>query len=164
MISTRLFPTPSHFKQALKSLKPGDEITADGPEGDFVIDDPARNHVFIAGGIGITPFRSILVEAGNKGQQLKVHLLYAARDENIAFRDELDALAHKNPHLAISYIVQPERLNQERLKKELDAVDNPYVYVSGPEPMVEAMDEMLEDLGVKKDDIKGDYFPGYEAD
>jgi ferredoxin-NADP reductase len=164
MISTRLFEAPSHFKQALKNLKPGDEIEADGPEGDFIIDDSSRNHIFIAGGIGITPFRSILVEAAANGQPLNVHLLYATRDENIFFKDELEALAQKNPNLRISYIVQPELLDAERLKKELTAVADPYVYVSGPEPMVEAMDKQLEELGISKDNIKSDYFPGYKAD
>lgn len=163
-VTTRFFEKPSAFKQALQKLQPGGEIEADGPEGDFVVEDPDRNYIFIAGGIGITPFRSILLEAERQGQKLKVDLLYGNRDKDIVFKDELDALAAKNPNMSIDYLTHPRKLDDIRLMEALTAVDNPLVYVSGPEPMVEAFEELLPKLGLPKENFMGDYFPGYPVD
>jgi ferredoxin-NADP reductase len=165
MITTRInAERSSSFKQALTALKPGDQIEAEGPEGDFVVEDVSRNYIFIAGGIGITPFRSILTEAAAKGQQLHVELLYANRNQDIVFREELDALQAQNPHLKIRYVIDPERLDNQLLQERIPATDNPLIYVSGPEPMVEALTADIAKLGVSEDNIKGDYFPGYEAE
>lgn len=163
MISTRLnAERSSTFKTALQTLKPGDEVEADGPEGDFTVEDSARNYIFVAGGIGITPFRSILTEAARQGQQLHVHLLYANRNQEIPFADELDQLAAANPHLTIEYIIDPERINAELIKQRFDATENPLVYLSGPEPMVKGLAKDLAELGLPEEQIKLDDFPGYE--
>lgn len=154
----------SSFKTALLALKPGDTIEAEAPEGDFTVEDPTRNYIFIAGGIGITPFRSILVEAAARGQQLHVTLLYANRNEDIVFKQELEKLREQNPHLEIDYIIQPRRLDAALLEQQIKATDAPLVYISGPEPMVESLTDQVAALGVDKDDIKSDYFPGYEAE
>ncbi len=152
----------STFKDALSKMQPGDTVEAEAPEGDFVVEDSARNMIFIAGGIGITPYYAILAEAAAKGQQLKVHLLYANRTDDIVFQDEFAKFQQQNPNLRIDYIVNPEQVDEQRLKQAIDGVDNPLVYVSGPEPMVEAMVPQLEGLGLSKENIKGDYFPGYQ--
>jgi len=154
----------SSFKRALQRLQPGDTIEADGPEGDFTVTDPSRNYIFVAGGIGITPLRSILVEADRKGQQLHVQLLYPNRTAEIPFKDELNALQAKNPNLRVQYIVQPERLTPELLQQTIQATENPIIYISGPEPMVKSLAAEIEQMGVSKDDLKTDDFPGYEAD
>lgn len=164
MLTTRFFEKPSYFKQALKAMKGGDTIEAEEPEGDFVIDDPSKDLIFIAGGIGITPYRSMLIEAAAQGQQLRVNLLYANRNEHIAYRRQLDKLAQKNHTMKISYIIKPRRIDDELLKASLSSIDQPLVYVSGPEPMVEAMVEQLKAAGASEDNIKTDYFPGYEED
>jgi ferredoxin-NADP reductase len=154
----------SSFKTALQALQPGDTIEADGPEGDFTVMDTNRNYIFVAGGIGITPLRSILTEAAAKNQQLHVQLLYPNRSNDIPFRDELDALQSKNPNLQVEYIVQPERLTPERLQQAVQATENPLIYISGPEPMVKSLADEVAKMGVAKDNIKIDDFPGYEAD
>jgi ferredoxin-NADP reductase len=164
-ITTRLnSERSSTFKTALQKLKPGNTIDADTPEGDFVLLDEHRNYIFIAGGIGITPFHSILLEAEHQGKQLHVDLLYANRDQNIVFRDELDKLAEQNPNLKITYIVQPDRLDHDRLVQKIQSIDNPLVYISGPEPMVEALTAEVGEMGVSAENIHSDYFPGYKAD
>lgn len=152
----------STFKEALHNLNPGDTVEAEQPEGDFVVEDAERNMIWVAGGIGITPYYSILAEADAKGQQLKVHLLYANRTHDIVFRDEFTKFQEKNSNLKIDYVIDPEKIDEDRLKQAIKAVDNPLVYVSGPEPMVEAMVAQLESLGLSKENIKGDYFPGYQ--
>jgi len=62
MITTRISRPSSSFKESLTEMKIGGRITASGPDGDFTIDDLGKNYIFIAGGIGITPFRSILLQ------------------------------------------------------------------------------------------------------
>lgn len=163
MISTRIASDHgSSFKHALLNLKPGDSLEADGPKGSFVIEDPSRNYVFVAGGIGITPFRSILAEADHNNQKLNISLLYANRKGEIPFKEELDKFAASNPNLKIDYVDEPRRLDGEIIKKAIDAIDNPLVYISGPKPMVNDLAEQLKALGVSEDVIVLDTFPGYE--
>jgi ferredoxin-NADP reductase len=164
-ITTRIFEgRRSTFKQALSELKPGDQVEAADPEGDFVLGDPEHNYLFVAGGIGITPFRSMLAEADIKKQWPHITLLYANRDDDAVFKGELEAYRQNNPNLAIRYVISPDRLDAARIKAEADALDNPLIYISGPEPMVEQLTEEVASLGVAKEDIKSDYFPGYEAE
>lgn len=164
VISTRIDSKHgSSFKRALTSLKPGVEIEADGPKGDFVRDKPDRNYIWVAGGIGITPFRAILVESRYKNQPLKVNLLYANRDaSDIPFKDELDNLAQQNPDLKVEYIIEPARISAKFIKQRVDQTDDPLVYISGPEPMVKDLAEKLKSLGVADETLKLDDFPGYE--
>jgi ferredoxin-NADP reductase len=164
MISTRIDQEHgSSFKRALQALKPGDEVEADGPEGDFTVEDDSKNYIFVAGGIGITPFRSILAEAHAGGKKLKVNLLYANRDQNIPFSKELESFAADNPDLNIEYVVQPQSLSADLIKQHADKVEDPLIYLSGPEPMVKSFAADLEHLGVKQDTVKLDDFPGYEG-
>ena len=162
MISTRIDAEHgSSFKRVLQSLKPGDTIEADGPEGDFTVDDEARNYLFVAGGIGITPFRSILTEAHAKGAQLHVTLLYANRDENVPFKDELEQYVADNVNLHIDYFITPKALDADQIKQYADNLEDPLVYLSGPEPMVKSFANDLETLGISKESLKLDDFPGY---
>ncbi len=165
-ITTRFFEDkPSTFKKALNNLKPGDEIETGEPEGDFIADNPNQNYIFVAGGIGITPFHSILAQWDHDGQPINVELLYANRDENaIPFKDELEALSKKHPNFNITYFIGDNRIDEKALKEFGQKVDNPYYYVSGPEPMVEAFEKMLENIEVPKDRRKFDYFPGYQPE
>lgn len=165
MLTTRFTPQPgSTFKQALQNLKPGDAIEMSDLDGDFIVEDLAAQYVFIAGGIGITPFRSILKELDQAGKPVSATLLYGNRDEHIVFRDELDRFAQRNPKLNIQYLIAPERLDAARIKKEFPDLKTPLFYVSGPEPMVEQLGQMLKDLGVPAEHLKQDWFPGYPAE
>lgn len=155
----------SSFKRALQALQVGQTVEAEAPEGDFVWDDLSRNYILIAGGIGVTPYHAMLVEAAASGKMPRAKLLYANRSaDDIPFKTELDQLAIANPNLTIEYVIDPDRLDTARLQAELAGAENPFVYVSGPEPMVEAMNEELKKLGVTEENLKGDYFPGYEAE
>jgi ferredoxin-NADP reductase len=150
----------SSFKSALMQLIPGDELEAEAPEGDFVFGNPTKKYVFFAGGIGITPFRSILAQLDHDGLDFNVDLLYANRDENLVFEFELTSLEQKHSNFHIKKFIGDQKVTLETLKPYMDDPDT-IIYVSGPEPMVEDFDKQLKDAGVPEDRIKGDYFPNY---
>jgi ferredoxin-NADP reductase len=162
MLTTRFASKSSSFKKALKNLRPGDAIEAHDLEGDFVVDDSRKTFVFIAGGIGITPFRAILLDLDYNKKPLNVQLLYANRDNDFPYRKELDALRGRHPEFRIDYVVSPNRIDEKSIPQLVPDIQNPILYVSGPEPMVESMDETLKKIGVPEERIKNDFFPGYE--
>lgn len=154
----------SSFKKELFSLEIGKDIEISFVEGDFTLDDPEKEHVFIAGGIGITPYRSILKQLEFDNKPINVTLLYSNRDQNIVFKDELEAVASKNPHFTIHYIFSPEHIDEKKIKEFVPDLQKPIFYISGPEPMVDALGEMLKKMEVREDHLKQDWFPGYLAE
>jgi ferredoxin-NADP reductase len=162
MLTTRFASKSSSFKKALKNLTPGDAIEAHDLEGDFVVDDSKKKFVFIAGGIGITPFRAILLDLDYNKKPLNVQLLYANHDNDFPYRKELDALRGRHPEFRIDYVVSPNRIDEKSIQQLVPDIQKPMLYVSGPEPMVESMDETLKKIGVPEERIKNDFFPGYE--
>ncbi len=162
MLTTRFAPKSSSFKKALKNLRPGDAIEARDLEGDFVVDDSEKTFVFIAGGIGITPFRAILLDLEYNQQPLNVQLLYANRDNDFPYRKELEALKARHPKFRIDYVVSPNRIDEKSIPQLVSDIEKSILYVSGPEPMVESMDEALKKIGVPEELIKNDFFPGYQ--
>ena len=160
-ITTRV--TGSTFKQALSTLPIGGELPLiENPDGDFTWEDSDKPLVFVAGGIGITPFRSILRQRSHDGQPLGVTLVYGNRTDDIVFKEELESYAAKGAGLAIKYVVG-EPLTAAKLAEFLPDLNASLVYVSGPEPMVEALSADLESTGLPKDQIKQDEFPNYDA-
>ena len=154
----------STFKKALQEAKLGDTIEVSDLDGDFILGDADAEYVFLAGGIGITPFRSILKQAEHEGIQPSVTLLYANRNTNVVYRDEFDAMAKRNPNLKLHYLFHPQRLDETSIKQRVPDLKKPLFYISGPEPMVESLGQKLNQLGVPGDHIKQDWFPGYPED
>lgn len=168
----------SSFKAELQKLEIGKTIEADGPKGSFSMDDPNRQYVFIAGGIGITPLRAILQELDHKGLPINVNLLYGNRGKEAIFKDELENLAKKHQEFKINYIVSDEPVNDNKIAENIrllpGQIDAQLIqtlipnfkecvfYISGPEPMVLALEKVVWDMGVPKENTKRDYFPGYE--
>src|SRR5581483_5763976 len=164
MLSTRIFDeNRSSFKKTLMNLNSGDEVEIKGQDGDFTLENPNKKFVFIAGGIGITPFRSIILELNHENKPLNITLLYANSSEDFAFKNEFEEIASKNPNFKIHYIVSPKHIDEEVVRTSVENINEPIFYVSGPEPMVESLDGMLKKMGIPEDHIKTDYFPGYEA-
>lgn len=153
-ISTRV--TDSPFKQALQKLEPGDAIEVGAVEGDFTIDtnEPV---VFVAAGIGVTPFRSMIVERTMTSKPLPFHLVYYGRDNSFAFKELFDATAARHAEFTVDYIVG-EHVSAESILAHAPEAKTRTVYISGPEPMVDAVGPDLEKAGVT---IKQDWFPGY---
>lgn len=154
-ISTRV--TESKFKQALNALQPGDTIETRELEGDFTWenDEPA---VLVAGGIGVTPYRSMLLERHALGKPLNCTLVQFNREDAVPFRDEFEKLAAEHPELKLVYIIgQP--ITADAILQAAPAAAEQTTYLSGPEPMVDAVGEDLQKRGVT---LKQDWFPGYD--
>lgn len=159
-ISTRIPEATyiSAFKRRLNGMQPGDTIEADSIDGDFTWGEDSQPVVFVAGGIGITPFRSILLDRASKGRPLNVHLLYYGRDDQFAFRDEFSELIASHPELVISYIVG-EHVSADSIFNHAPEVATQLTYLSGPEPMVDSVGGELQNRGVN---LKQDWLPGYD--
>lgn len=156
-ITTKIDPVrPSSFKNALNNLSIGEIVPALPPMGDFVLPkDESLPLVFVAGGIGITPYRSILKYLLDTGQKRDIELIYAVRsDDEIAFEDIIrnskikftKHIGHLNADDVVGYI------------HDLGKV----IYVSGPERMVEALQKDLISKGADELMLRVDFFHNYD--
>lgn len=155
--------SPSSFKKTLNQMPIGGKIQAKGPDGNFVVKNPFAEYVFIAGGIGITPFRPILLTLTKDKSPINVRLLYANKNDDILFKNELEEFAKSNPNLSINYFINPAHITEDSIKKLIPDLKNPLYYISGPNNMVEDLLNLLKNLGVQEKKIKLDYFSGYET-
>ena len=157
-ITTRIVKTSSTFKKALNKLKIGENLEVKGPDGDFIIENKNKSFVFIAGGIGITPFHSILKQMEYEKKDLDILLLYSNADKDIVFKNELKKLNLKN--LKIKFLIK-KQIKEKNIIEIKDFKDK-FFYVSGPEPMVESLEQLLDKLKVSKRNQYYDYFSGYK--
>jgi ferredoxin-NADP reductase len=159
MFTLRIPEKPSTFKQAVENFKKGDLILADGLAGEFTLPKSEKQKVaFLAGGVGVTPFRSMVKYAMDFKQQRDIHLLYSASSEDgFAFRDLFDQA--KEIGLLATYTTK--QVDKELLAKSIPDYTQRAFYISGPYGFVHAMEKNLLDLQVPADQIKTDYFPGY---
>ena len=161
-LTTRFFSVGgSSFKKALNSLEIGSQVDTFEIEGSFTVDDHKTKYVFIAGGIGITPFRSILLDLSNKGKIEDIILFYGSRDENIVFENDFDEIALKNPAFKIHNVISPDRIDIDILREKVPDLFERKCYISGPMVMIKSVEECLIELGISPDMIKTDYFSGY---
>jgi ferredoxin-NADP reductase len=166
--------TSSEYSRALDRMKPGDRAKLQGPEGNFTLPRKNRSLAFLSGGIGITPLRSMMRYAVDKGLEHDIVLVYGNNTwENIAFRDELREMADTHENIRVEYVLSgpgfPPGWKGRKgfITKELVAEAVPdyrdrTFYVSGPIQMVLSLEEQLASIKVPKKQIRRDYFPGYE--
>ncbi len=171
MITTRIaLEHSSTFKKALMNMEKGSSISALPPQGKFIIEGYVKRYVFIAGGIGITPFRSILFDLAhnnvlshnNKTKELEIFLLYSNRSNDIVFKDELDLLANQESSFKVRYIISPEVCNIEMIRASIPYYRDKAYYISGPPGMVKSIGESLSADNIDDSQIKRDFFPGYQ--
>lgn len=165
----------SAFKQALAQLQPGATMELDGPFGAMTLHKKTeRPAVLIAGGIGITPFMSMIRHAAHSHSPQPLVLLYSnRRPEDTAFLAELQALAAAHPHLQLlatmtdmahssqAWTGATSLIDSAFLRKAASGLSAPIFYVSGPPPMVSAMRDTLEAAGIDEDDVRSEEFYGY---
>ncbi len=159
----------STFKETLFALQPGDSVMMSEPMGDFVLPkDKNVPLVFIAGGIGVTPMRSMIKWLHDQQEHRTLQLIYAANDiDNVAFRELFNGygaptdIVLSNPPK--NWKGHSGRLDAGTVMQLAPNVDKKLYYISGPEAMVEALVTGLAVQGVDKRRIVGDYFPNYGA-
>lgn len=156
-ISTRI--SSSTFKQTLNALKPGEQIRAHSLGGPFTWEAEDNNPVIlVAAGIGITPFRSILLQRKALGKSLDATLLYFNRTNEIPFQKELEEIEKEHPGLQVKIIVD-QPITAEKILELVPGDHKETFYLSGPAPLVTSVGDALKELGVA---IKKDQFPGYD--
>jgi ferredoxin-NADP reductase len=162
MFTVRLPRRASHFKKALAASKPGGKILASHLAGSFVLPgDDSKKLAFIAGGIGVTPFRSMIKYVVDSRQQRPISLLYAANHANEFAFTQL--LKQAEPFgITTNYLDTSKRsLDQQAIVENLPDWRERHFYLSGPYGFVKSVRESLLDMGVSLRNIKSDYFPGY---
>ena len=164
--------TQSGFSRALDTLKPGDSLSVKYPFGNFTLEGAPAKIAFLSGGIGITPIRSMVKFAADKGLDFDMVLVYANRSiREIVFKDDLDQIQKQYPRLRIAHVLCEAApgfkctvglINAQIIKNELPDYPERRFYLCGPPAMVEAMKKILvEELSVAKENIVTEQFQGY---
>lgn len=173
MVATRMRDTA--FKRVLRTMPIGTAVKIEGPSGDLTLQNNfARTAVFLAGGIGITPFRSIVHWAAKEQLPHRIFLFYSnRRPEDAPFLAELQDLERNNSkYKLIPSMTEMEKssrpwngetgfINQEMLGRYLKDAASPIYYIAGPPVMVKGLHEMLNKAGMNDDDIRAEEFAGY---
>jgi ferredoxin-NADP reductase len=160
------------FSNALAGLRPGDKVSIAGPYGEFTFQGEYDNIGMLSGGIGVTPLRSMIKYSIDKKLSASIILLYSnSLESDIAFKDELEDLQRENPKIkVIETITRPGldwkgltgRINAEMVKKFMPDYLERTFFTCGPPKMVDAMVSLLRELKVPEEQIKQEYFPGYD--
>jgi len=173
VFATRMRDTA--FKRSLKAVPLGTEVKMDSAMGSFTLHkNPSKQAVFLAGGIGITPFFSILRQADHDRMPHKLYLFYSnRRPEDAPFLDDLRNLERTNPHFRfVATMTEMPRsqkpwggetgtIDKGMLLRHLSSLEGPVYYIAGPPAMVTGMRAMLVASGVDEDDIRAEDFAGY---
>ena len=169
-LATRLRDTA--FKKTLREVSPGAEVEVEPPKGKFVLpEDTSRPLVFIAGGIGITVFRSMLTYIREEALPYRITLIYSNRDrESTAFLEELEELDRELPdfRLILTMTDDPDwsgetrRIDATFCKEYVEGDLNQYTFmVAGPPAMAEGVQAELAEAGVDEANVTADSFSGY---
>jgi ferredoxin-NADP reductase len=173
MIATRMRDTA--FKRVLRSLPLGTEVKIDGPFGSFTLHkNTAKAAILLAGGIGITPFLSMIRQATKDRSPHHIYLFYSnRRPEDAAFLAELQQHAADNPNFHfignMADMEKSERewagerglITGEMVKRHMPSLQGPIYYIAGPPAMVTAMRTLCVETRVDEDDIRTEEFGGY---
>ena len=171
-LGAKFYPSPSAFKRQLSDMQPGDVIYASRPAGTFTLPkDPKEKLVFIAGGIGITPFRSMVKDLIDRGEARPIILLYGNNTwDEVAYR-EVFRSAEEELGLRAVYVLATDTgacpvvhrglIDEDLIRREVPDLAERTFYISGPRAMVVSFDRSLRALGISRSRIKIDYFPGF---
>jgi len=161
------------FKRVLKDLPIGTEVKLDAPHGDFTLHKTETTPaVFIIGGIGVTPVRSMVAQATHDKTSHKITLLHSARTPaDLPFAADFAQFAEDNPnftYIPVASDAAPNgwqgergRVNEAMVRKYVPDLTKPIYYLSGPEGMVKAMRQLLVSMAVNEDAIRTEEFTGY---
>lgn len=159
-IGVKFSPNGSSFKKSLLGFKENQVIVASQLAGDFILPkDVNKKLVFVAGGIGITPFRSMVKYLLDSNEKRDIVLLFSVKSVDQFVYKELFDKADQNLSIKNSYVVG-RITSQMIIESVIDYQDRTF-YLSGPHSMVEAFEQTLKNMGIPSSQIKVDFFPGY---
>ena len=173
MVATRMRDTA--FKRVLKTMDLGTKVVLDAPYGSLTLHNDARvPAAFLTGGIGVTPVRSIVLQAAHDKRPHKIFLFNSnRRPEDAAFLDEQTEARRENPNFTlVATMTEMEKsakawngatgfISKELIMKSIPDLDAPIYYISGPSSMLAAMRKLLKESGVDDDKIRTEEFSGY---
>ena len=169
-LGVKFYPAASAFKRGLAAMSPGDSIHASQIAGNFTLpSDPRTKLAFLAGGIGITPFRSMLQYLLDRQEVRPIVVLYGTETEaDIAYRDVLDAARNELGIRTVHAVADgagprdyPGLIDARLIRAAIPDYRTRVFYISGPQKMVKALRHMLHGMGVHRSKIKVDFFPGF---
>jgi ferredoxin-NADP reductase len=168
-LATRIRDTA--FKRSLVEMPEGASVDVEQPKGSFVLpEDTSKQYVFVAGGIGITPFRSMLRYIADKGLDYDITLVYSNRDvESTAFLDELKELESVVPRCRVIFTMTDDpswegdkrMLDAEVLRELLGDLESFDFMIAGPPPMAKSVEASLLEAGLSEGQVQSDSFSGY---
>jgi ferredoxin-NADP reductase/Na+-translocating ferredoxin:NAD+ oxidoreductase RnfD subunit len=172
-LGVKFYPKSSSFKRAMLGMKNGDEIVAAQTAGDFVLPrNPRQKVVLIAGGVGITPFRSMIKYLLDAKQRRPITLFYANKSvEEILYKDIFDRAHHElgmrviytmtdTNNLPAGWAGTTGRITPQLIKSSVPDYRRCMYYISGPKGMVDSFKDSLDQIHIRKSQIKTDYFSG----
>ena len=168
-LATRL--RDSAFKRSLAEMPEGAPVDVEQPKGSFTLpEDTSKRYAFVAGGIGITPFRSMLRYIADKDLDYDITLVYSNRDiESTAFLDELKELESVVPRCRVIFTMTDDpswegdarMLDADVLRDLLGDLESFHFMIAGPPPMAKSVEASLLEAGLSEDQVKSDSFSGY---
>jgi glycine betaine catabolism B len=160
------------FANALASLKEGDKVRLRGPFGKFTYQGEHKRIGMLSGGIGITPLRSMIKYVNDKTLDTDIVLFYSNRHEDdTAFKQEFEEIKGRNPKFnVINTVTKPGsswtgitgRISGDMIKQHMPDYLDRVFYISGPTKMVDSMVTLLKELSIPEDQIKKEFFTGYD--
>jgi len=170
--SMTAFGICSSFKKKLLGLKMGDMVKFFGPMGGFILNEEEKNpRVFLAGGIGITPFHSMITYAYSKNLSIPITLIVSFSSvEDLAFHEELSNIAKENSYIKTIYTIthpnvqwkgETGRISEGLIKKYVQDIFKPQYFIVGPPAMVAAIEEVVRNMGAVNEKIFIENFTGY---
>jgi ferredoxin-NADP reductase/Na+-transporting NADH:ubiquinone oxidoreductase subunit NqrB len=173
-IGVKLYQPSSTFKKALSAIEAGQPIVAGQRAGDFVLPrDPSRKLVFIAGGIGITPFRSMLTYLSDRGEKRDIILFYTNKSADEIVYEDVIGRAFTSLGIRVVHTLtdrdrippgwrgESGRIDAAMVARYVPDIRERIVYISGPNAMVDATRDVLLAMGVPATHIRKDFFPGF---
>ncbi len=173
-LGVKFYPEPSSFKNRLLALPLGGEIIVAQKSGDFILpEDKNRELVFIAGGIGVTPFRSMVQYLLDKQEKREITIFYSNKTvADIAYKEVFDR-AQAELGIKTVYIITDKNeksldtsirnghVDAQTIREEIPDYLAKQFFISGPHNMVDAFESLLKSMGVPNKNIKIDFFPGF---
>jgi ferredoxin-NADP reductase len=161
----------TEFKKELYALQKGDSVDIDAPHGNFIHEPYMKKIGMLAGGLGITPFRSIVKYCTDKNLKVNITLLYGAcSEQDIIFRDDFMRMQRENIDFKVVYILEKPDINwksyvgyinEEILRKEIADYPARIFFCCGPPSMLNAMNNLFDKLQIEPGKIRREDFTGY---